>query len=197
MKLEVKNLVKTFGGRRVIDGVSAVFETGNIYGLFGRNGVGKSTLFRCIDDRIPFEEGSIEVDGVDARDSSGLVALANETRELRGGSPRVEKGLGHVGGGDDLALRVIGRGLGTEGEARSIPLSVEREKPEELCRLTDAHDEDPGRRRVERAGMAHAPLAHRATDARDDVMAGHARGLVDGYERGEGARTTAQRPSSA
>ena len=35
MKLEVKNLVKTFGGRRVLDGVSAVFETGNIYGLFG------------------------------------------------------------------------------------------------------------------------------------------------------------------
>ena len=78
MKLEVKDLVKTFGGRRVLDGVSAVFETGNIYGLFGRNGVGKSTFFRCIDDRIPFEEGSIEVDGVDARDGSGLVALAND-----------------------------------------------------------------------------------------------------------------------
>ena len=44
----------------------------------GRNGVGKSTFFRCIDDRIPFEEGSIEVDGVDARDGSGLVALAND-----------------------------------------------------------------------------------------------------------------------
>lgn len=78
MKLEVKGLTKTFGNNRVLDGVSAVFETGNIYGLFGRNGVGKSTFFRCIDDRIPFDGGTVEVDGMDVRDNAGLITLAND-----------------------------------------------------------------------------------------------------------------------
>lgn len=82
MKLEVKNLRKRYGQNLVLDGISLTFESGNIYGLFGRNGAGKSTMFRCINDLIPYDEGSILLDGSEYREhrkeKRKLLAIANE-----------------------------------------------------------------------------------------------------------------------
>lgn len=82
MKLEVKNLRKRYGQNLVLDGISLTFESGNIYGLFGRNGAGKSTMFRCINDLIPYDEGSILLDGSEyrehRREKRKLLAIANE-----------------------------------------------------------------------------------------------------------------------
>ncbi len=44
--LEVKGLVKSFRGRRVVDGVSFSVDPGEIVGLLGPNGAGKTTSFR-------------------------------------------------------------------------------------------------------------------------------------------------------
>ncbi|MEC8251119.1 MAG: ATP-binding cassette domain-containing protein, partial [Planctomycetota bacterium] len=44
--LEARNLVKNFGARRVVDGVCFSVEPGEIVGLLGRNGAGKTTSFR-------------------------------------------------------------------------------------------------------------------------------------------------------
>ena len=84
MRLEVSGLVRSFGKKRVLDGIDMAFSTGRIYGLFGRNGVGKSTLFRCICDQLPFEEGSVTVDGEDVRKRKAPLAtiLAGEDNLL-------------------------------------------------------------------------------------------------------------------
>ena len=42
MEVEVKNYSKKLKGRNVLDNVSYKFEGGNIYGLYGRNGSGKT-----------------------------------------------------------------------------------------------------------------------------------------------------------
>ncbi len=48
MKIQAKNLVKTFGARTVVDHVSLSVETGEIVGLLGPNGAGKTTSFYMI-----------------------------------------------------------------------------------------------------------------------------------------------------
>ena len=50
MKLEVNNLKKSYGEKLVLDDIDFSFESGKIYGLIGRNGVGKSTLLRYIQE---------------------------------------------------------------------------------------------------------------------------------------------------
>ena len=46
--LEVTNIKKSFGGITAVDGVSFDVREGEILGLIGPNGCGKSTLFNCI-----------------------------------------------------------------------------------------------------------------------------------------------------
>lgn len=48
MFIETKDLVKTFKGRNVVDGVSIRVDKGEIVGLLGPNGAGKTTTFYMI-----------------------------------------------------------------------------------------------------------------------------------------------------
>lgn len=57
--LEIKNLVKDFGGLRAVDTLSLSIEEGQILGLIGPNGAGKSTAFNCIAGVYPPTEGEI------------------------------------------------------------------------------------------------------------------------------------------
>lgn len=61
--LQVKDLVKTYNGRAVVNHLSFYVRTGEIVGLLGRNGAGKTTTFRMTVGMIDCEEGSVVFDG--------------------------------------------------------------------------------------------------------------------------------------
>ena len=50
MKLEVKNIRKSFSGNEVLHGISFSVESGKALGLLGRNGAGKTTTIRILMD---------------------------------------------------------------------------------------------------------------------------------------------------
>lgn len=57
--LEAKNLQKSYGGRKVVDGVSFHVERGEVVGLLGRNGAGKTTSFDMVLGLVTPEKGAI------------------------------------------------------------------------------------------------------------------------------------------
>ncbi len=63
--LEVRDLAKSFGGVRAVNGVSFDVQEGEILGLIGPNGSGKSTLFNCILGQLEPTAGKVTVDGKD------------------------------------------------------------------------------------------------------------------------------------
>ncbi len=63
--IKVENLVKTFGPKRAVDGVSFSVERGEVLGFLGPNGAGKSTTMRMITGFIPPTEGRVSVGGHD------------------------------------------------------------------------------------------------------------------------------------
>ncbi|RDJ23205.1 ABC transporter ATP-binding protein [Bosea caraganae] len=67
--LEVSNIHKAFGGIKAVNGVSFAVQEGEILGIIGPNGCGKSTLFNCILGQLEPSEGSVKLDG---RDVTGM-----------------------------------------------------------------------------------------------------------------------------
>ena len=61
--LEVSDIKKSFGGIKAVDGVSFDVQEGEILGLIGPNGCGKSTLFNCILGQLTPTGGEVKVDG--------------------------------------------------------------------------------------------------------------------------------------
>ena len=63
MKLEVKEIRKSFGEKEVLHGVSFEVESGKALGLLGRNGAGKTTTIRILMDVFHANSGEIRIDG--------------------------------------------------------------------------------------------------------------------------------------
>ena len=76
VELELDNLAKRFGGRRVFQGISTLVSTGESLVITGRNGSGKSTLLAIIAGlltasagKVRFRDGSRELDDAMRRDA--------------------------------------------------------------------------------------------------------------------------------
>lgn len=59
MQLQLDNIRKSFGDKQVLKGIDFTFEKGKIYGLLGRNGAGKTSLFNCLSGEIPMDSGGV------------------------------------------------------------------------------------------------------------------------------------------
>lgn len=63
MKLEIKNVNKSFSSKHVLKGISFSVESGHAFGILGRNGAGKTTTIRILMDVFPADEGTVLIDG--------------------------------------------------------------------------------------------------------------------------------------
>lgn len=60
--LKVENISKSFGGQRVLDGVTFTANRGEVVGLLGRNGAGKTTLLRIVCGLLEADSGQVLFD---------------------------------------------------------------------------------------------------------------------------------------
>ncbi|HLF96081.1 MAG TPA: LPS export ABC transporter ATP-binding protein [Methylococcaceae bacterium] len=88
--LFTQDLVKTYGKRNVVDGVSVRIDSGEIVGLLGPNGAGKTTTFYMIAGLVKPDRGTIHIDRNDvtrlpmhARARLGLGYLPQEPSVFR------------------------------------------------------------------------------------------------------------------
>lgn len=63
MKIIAENIVKTIKKKIILDNISLELESGNIYGFVGRNGCGKTMLFRALSGLMHIDSGRITIDG--------------------------------------------------------------------------------------------------------------------------------------
>ena len=82
--VRIRGVKKSFGANRVLDGIDLDVQKGEVVVVIGPSGSGKTTLLRCINLLETYDEGSIQVDGVEVgfRDGSGGGRQRRGDREL-------------------------------------------------------------------------------------------------------------------
>ena len=65
--LEVRGLVKSYGGHRAVDGIGFEVRRGEVFALLGPNGAGKTTTLEIMEGMREADEGLVEVAGFDVR----------------------------------------------------------------------------------------------------------------------------------
>ena len=75
MKIQVSNLDFSYSSRRVLQVSNIAFQQGKAYGIVGKNGVGKTTFFKCLVNIITRYQGSVLINGSEVR--SNLHVLGN------------------------------------------------------------------------------------------------------------------------
>ncbi len=112
--LKVEKLNQFYGSSQTLRDVSFEVPTGAVTALLGRNGVGKTTLLKCLMGVLPVASGSIELDGQELRPLPPYV--------------RVRLGVGYVPQGREIFPRLtveenlmMGLASLTNGAAKDIP----------------------------------------------------------------------------
>nr|AIA12661.1 daunorubicin resistance ABC transporter, ATP-binding protein [uncultured bacterium] len=65
----VKNLHKSYGKLKVLEGINLTVETGKVFALLGPNGAGKTTIVRILSTLLKADSGTIKVNGLDVREA--------------------------------------------------------------------------------------------------------------------------------
>ena len=82
MRLELKNITKSFGEKEVLKGISFSADSGRAFGLLGRNGAGKTTTIRILMDVFGADSGEIFIDGTPIRAREVSIGYLPEERGL-------------------------------------------------------------------------------------------------------------------
>lgn len=91
MKLEVRDLRKSFGPKEVLKGISFTAESGKALGLLGRNGAGKTTAIRIMMGVLPADSGEVLLDGQKLDINRVKVGYLPEERGLYPKKPILEQ----------------------------------------------------------------------------------------------------------
>jgi len=113
--IRIENLVRSFGAKRAVDGISFGVERGEVLGFLGPNGAGKSTTMRMITGFIPPSSGKVSVGGHD------VVESPIEAKRLIGYLPENAPSYPDMTVRGFLEFAAAMRGL--EGEARRKAVS--------------------------------------------------------------------------
>src|SRR5213594_1502298 len=71
--VRVRNLQHSYGTHKALAGVSFEIQRGEIFGLLGPNGGGKTTLFRVLSTLLPVQSGCVSVLGLNAVDAAPAI----------------------------------------------------------------------------------------------------------------------------
>ncbi len=110
--LNVKNINQYYGGSHILRGVSLQAPPGKVTVILGRNGVGKTTLLKCLMGLVPIRTGSIEFEG----------------QSIHGATPyaRARMGIGFVPQGREIFARLtvqenLAMGLAYKSAGTPVP----------------------------------------------------------------------------
>ena len=118
--IKINNLVKAFGAKRAVDGVSFAVERGEVLGFLGPNGAGKSTTMRMITGFIPPTSGTVTVGGHDVAEAP------LEAKRLIGYLPEAAPSYPDMTVRGFLSFAAELRGLDGDARKRAIGRAVER-----------------------------------------------------------------------
>lgn len=79
--IEISGLEKKYGKLQVLENIDLEIKKGEIFGLVGLSGAGKSTLLRCINGLVPYDGGSLKVQGIEVQ-KLGKAQLRNFRKNI-------------------------------------------------------------------------------------------------------------------
>jgi ABC-2 type transport system ATP-binding protein len=118
--IKIENLVKTFGAKRAVDGISFNVERGEVVGFLGPNGSGKSTTMRMITGYYAPTGGRVSVGGHD------VVESPLEAKRLIGYLPENAAAYTDMTVHGFLAFAAELRGLDGDARKRAVAKAAER-----------------------------------------------------------------------
>jgi ABC-2 type transport system ATP-binding protein len=118
--IRIENLVKAFGAKRAVDGVSFAVERGEVLGFLGPNGAGKSTTMRMITGFFPPTSGRVTVGGHDVAEAP------LQTKRLIGYLPEAAPSYQDMTVQGFLSFAAELRGLDGDARRKAVGRAVER-----------------------------------------------------------------------
>ena len=118
--IKIENLVKTFGAKRAVDGISFSVERGEVVGFLGPNGSGKSTTMRMITGYYTPSAGKVSVGGHD------VVESPLQAKRLIGYLPENAAAYSDMTVRGFLGFAAELRGLAGDAKRRAVAQAVER-----------------------------------------------------------------------
>ena len=182
--LEVRGLVKRYGGTTVLDGVDLAVAEAEVVTLIGASGSGKSTLLRCVDLLEDIDDGAVLLDGEDVSDPRRDPAAAQRRMAIVFQAFNL---FPHMTALENVALapRVVHRRADADDEARAL---LERVG---LAAFADAHPDRLSGGQQQRVAIARALavrprllLLDEITSALDPELVGEVLAIVRELARG-------------